>query len=133
MLRELPAPRPRREAVSALWLVVLGEAASGSSGVLLGLARTWAINSVPRVWTAERGAGTQVPVDPQRAGIPELVGFVTLPALLPVLFSRQFLFGFTTILANAAILALTYVVVGFGLVFIVWWSSFGYSLCWALL
>jgi hypothetical protein len=57
---------------------------------------------------------------PQRAWIPELVGFVTLPALLPVLFSRQFLFGFTTILANAAILALTYVVVGFGLVFIVW-------------
>jgi hypothetical protein len=46
---------------------------------------------------------------------------VTLPALLPVLFSRQFLVGFTTILANAAILALTYVVVGFGLVFIVWW------------
>ena len=56
-----------------------------------------------------------------------------MPALLPVLFSRQFLFGFTTILANAAILALTYVVVGFGLVFIVWWSSFGCSLCWALL
>ena len=45
---------------------------------------------------------------------------MTLPAL-PVLFSRQFLFGFTTILVNAAILVLTYVVVGFGLVFIVWW------------
>jgi hypothetical protein len=44
-----------------------------------------------------------------------------LPALLPVVFSRQFLFGFTTILANLAILVLTYVVVGFGLVFIVWW------------
>jgi hypothetical protein len=58
---------------------------------------------------------------PQRVGIPELVVFVTLPALLPVLFSRQFLFGFTTILANVAILVLTYVVVGFGLVFIVWW------------
>jgi hypothetical protein len=58
---------------------------------------------------------------PRRVGIPELVGFVALPALLPVLFSRQFLFGFNTILANAAILALTYVVVGFGLVFIVWW------------
>jgi hypothetical protein len=58
---------------------------------------------------------------PQRVGIPELVGFVTLPAFLPVLFSGQFLFGFTTVLANAAILAVTYVVVGFGLVFIVWW------------
>ena len=58
---------------------------------------------------------------PHRVGIPELVVFVTLPALLPVLFSGQFLFGFTTILANLAILVLTYVVVGFGLVFIVWW------------
>ena len=58
---------------------------------------------------------------PHRVGIPELVVFVTLPALLPVLFSRQFLYGFTTIVANVAILALTYVVVGFGLVFIVWW------------
>jgi hypothetical protein len=43
--------------------------------------------------------------------------FVTLPALLPVLLSRQFLFGFTTILANVAILVLTYVVWGSG------WSS----------
>jgi hypothetical protein len=58
---------------------------------------------------------------PQRVGIPELVVFVTLPALLPVLFSRQFLFGFNTILVNVAIVVLTYVVVGFGLVFIVWW------------
>jgi hypothetical protein len=58
---------------------------------------------------------------PQRVGIPELVGFVTLPALVPVLFSGQVLFGFTTVLANAATLAVTYVVVGFGLVSIVWW------------
>ena len=58
---------------------------------------------------------------PHRVGIPELVVFVTLPALLPVLFSGQFLYGFTTILANLAILVLTYVVVGFGLVFIVRW------------
>jgi hypothetical protein len=58
---------------------------------------------------------------PQRVGIPELVVFVTLPAFLPVLFSRQFLFGFNTILVNVAIVVLTYVVVGFGLVFIVWW------------
>jgi hypothetical protein len=58
---------------------------------------------------------------PQRVGIPELVGFVTLPALLPMVFSGQFLFGFTSFLVNVAILVLTYVVVGFGLVFIVWW------------
>jgi hypothetical protein len=58
---------------------------------------------------------------PRRVGIPELVMFVTLPALLPVVFSRQLLFGFMTILVNVAIVVLAYLVVGFGLVFIVWW------------
>jgi hypothetical protein len=58
---------------------------------------------------------------PQRFGIPELVVFVTLPALLPVVFGRQFRFGVTTVLVNVAILVLAYVVVGFGLIFIVWW------------
>jgi hypothetical protein len=46
---------------------------------------------------------------------------VLLPALLPVMFSGQFLFGFNTILANLAILGLAYLVVGFGLVSIVRW------------
>ena len=58
---------------------------------------------------------------PQRFGIPELVVFVTLPALLPVVFGRQFRFGVTTVLVNVAILVLAYVVVGFGLIFIVRW------------
>jgi len=60
---------------------------------------------------------------PVRVGIPELVAFVMLPALLPVLFSRQFLFGFNTILVNAAIVFLGYLVVGFGLVAIVRWAG----------
>ena len=60
---------------------------------------------------------------PVRVGIPELVAFVTLPALLPVLFSRQFLFGANTILVNAAILFLAYLVVGFGLLAIVRWAG----------
>ena len=58
---------------------------------------------------------------PQRFGVPELAVFVLLPAVLPVVFGRQFRFGFTTILVNVAIVGLAYVVVGFGLVFIVWW------------
>jgi hypothetical protein len=58
---------------------------------------------------------------PGRVGVPELVAFVVLPALLPVLFSRQFLFGFNTILVNVAIVFLAYLVVGFGLVAIVRW------------
>ena len=60
---------------------------------------------------------------PRRVGIPELVAFVLLPALLPVVFSRQFLFGFNTILANAAIVGLAYLVVGFGLFSIVRWAG----------
>lgn len=60
---------------------------------------------------------------PVRVGIPELVAFVMLPALLPVLFSRQFLFGFITILVNAAIVVIAYLVVGFGLVAIVRWAG----------
>lgn len=60
---------------------------------------------------------------PHRVGIPELVAFVALPALLPVVFSGQFLFGFNTILVNSAIVVLAYLVVGFGLVSIVRWAG----------
>jgi hypothetical protein len=58
---------------------------------------------------------------PRRVGLPELAAFLVLPALLPVVFSGQFLFAFNTILVNAAIVVLAYVVVGFGLVSIVRW------------
>ncbi len=60
---------------------------------------------------------------PHRVAIPELVAFVALPALLPVIFSGQFLFGLTTILINSAILLIAYLVVGFGLVSIVRWAG----------
>ena len=60
---------------------------------------------------------------PTRVGVPELAAFVVLPALLPVVFSQQFLFGFNTILVNLVIVGLTYVVVGFGLVPIVRWVA----------
>jgi hypothetical protein len=60
---------------------------------------------------------------PHRVAIPELVAFVTLPALLPVIFSAQFLFGLNTFLINSAILLVTYLVVGFGLVSIVRWAG----------
>jgi hypothetical protein len=60
---------------------------------------------------------------PHRVGIPELVAFVALPALLPVIFSAQFLFGLNTILVNSAILLVVYLVVGFGLISIVRWTG----------
>jgi hypothetical protein len=60
---------------------------------------------------------------PSRVGAPELVAFVVLPGLLPIVFSQQFLFGFNTMLANAALLLLVYLVIGFGLVSIVRWAG----------
>jgi hypothetical protein len=60
---------------------------------------------------------------PQRVGVPELVAFVMLPALLPVVFSGQLLFGFNTVVVNVAIVILAYLVVGFGLVSIVRWAG----------
>jgi hypothetical protein len=60
---------------------------------------------------------------PVRVGTPELVAFVMLPALLPVVFSGQLLFGSVTILVNATIVFLAYLVVGFGLVAIVRWAG----------
>jgi hypothetical protein len=60
---------------------------------------------------------------PPRVGTPELAAFVVLPGLLPIVFSQQFLFGFNTMVANATLLLLVYVVIGFGLVSIVRWAG----------
>ena len=60
---------------------------------------------------------------PSPSGDPRTVAFVILPALLPVVFSGQLLFGLVTVLVNAAILFLAYLVVGFGLVAIVRWAG----------
>lgn len=60
---------------------------------------------------------------PERVGRPELAAFVVLPALLPIVFSRQFLFGFNTMLVNVALLGTVYLVIGFGLPSIVRWAG----------
>jgi len=60
---------------------------------------------------------------PHRVGKPELVAFVVLPALLPIVFSRKLLFGVNTMLVNSALLVLVYLVIGFGLLSIVRWAG----------
>lgn len=60
---------------------------------------------------------------PTRVGAPELAAFVVLPALLPILFSEQWLFGFNTMLANLAIVGVVYLVVGFGVLAILRWAA----------
>jgi hypothetical protein len=60
---------------------------------------------------------------PTRVGPPELIAFVVLPGLLPIVFSGQFLFGFNTMLVNALLLLLVYLVIGFGVVSLVRWTG----------
>jgi hypothetical protein len=60
---------------------------------------------------------------PSRVGVPELVAFVVLPGLLPIVFSRQYLFGFNTMVVNAVLLILVYLVIGFGVVSLVRWTG----------
>ena len=60
---------------------------------------------------------------PARVGPPELIAFVVLPGLLPIVFSGQFLFGFNTMLVNAFLLLLVYLVIGFGVVSLVRWTG----------
>jgi len=60
---------------------------------------------------------------PSRVGRHELVAFVILPGLLPIVFSGQWLFGFNTMLVNAALLVLVYLVIGFGVVSLVRWTG----------
>jgi hypothetical protein len=60
---------------------------------------------------------------PDRVGIPELVAFVVLPALLPIVTNQQLRSGLTTLIANTVILGLVYLVVGFGLFSILRWTA----------
>jgi hypothetical protein len=60
---------------------------------------------------------------PHRVRAPELVTFVLVPALVPVIADRRVLDGFITALVNVAIVELTYLVVGFGLFSIVRWAG----------
>ncbi|MET0801262.1 MAG: hypothetical protein ABWZ53_08855 [Actinomycetota bacterium] len=60
---------------------------------------------------------------PDRVGVPELAAFVVLPAVLPIVFNRQLLFGFNTLLVNLALLGLVYLVIGFGVVSLVRWTG----------
>ena len=60
---------------------------------------------------------------PRRVGVPELAAFVLLPAIPPAAFNDQWRFAFGTIAANAVLLVLIYLIVGFGLFAIVRWAG----------
>ena len=60
---------------------------------------------------------------PETVGIPELAGFVLLPAVLPAVFGGQTTSAIVTALVNAALLALIYAVVGLGLLSMLRWAA----------
>jgi hypothetical protein len=62
---------------------------------------------------------------PQRIGRPELVAFVFIPALLPLIFGGQFGQVLGVIFGNTLLLGLVYVVVGYGLPATVFWALTG--------
>jgi hypothetical protein len=59
---------------------------------------------------------------PRRLGVAELVGFVLVPAVLPMIFGGQFRQAVGTAAANAVLLALVYLVVGYGLLSTMAWA-----------
>ncbi len=60
---------------------------------------------------------------PQRVGVPELAGFVVVPALLPLVFGGQETSALVTAAGNALLLLVVYLVVGIGLLSILRWAA----------
>ncbi len=60
---------------------------------------------------------------PTRVGMPELAAFVLIPSLLPLIFGGQFVSAVVTAGALLLLLALIYLVIGFGLLSILRWAG----------
>ncbi|MDX6698241.1 MAG: hypothetical protein QOE65_1638 [Solirubrobacteraceae bacterium] len=70
-----------------------------------------------------RGRGVPFLSRPREVGRTELVGFVIVPALLPLVFGGQWRSALVTAAGNLALLGLVYAVVGYGLASIVRWAA----------
>jgi hypothetical protein len=60
---------------------------------------------------------------PRRVGRLELAIFVILPALLPLVFGGQLVSALVTAAANLLLIGLVYLVIGYGLLFILRWAA----------
>ena len=60
---------------------------------------------------------------PETVGVPELVTFVLLPAVLPVVFGGQVTSGIVTAVVNVGLLGLAYAIVGLGLLSMLRWAA----------
>jgi hypothetical protein len=59
---------------------------------------------------------------PGRIGLPEMIVFVLVPSVLPLIFGGQQTSAAVTVVANTALLGLVYLVLGFGAVSILGWA-----------
>jgi hypothetical protein len=60
---------------------------------------------------------------PRRIGIPEMLVFLLVPAILPLIFGGQRTSAAVTLLVNAALLGIVYLVFGFGALSILAWAG----------
>ena len=60
---------------------------------------------------------------PETIGLPELAGFVIVPALLPLVFNEQWVSAVVTAAGNLVLLAILYGAIGYGLVSILRWAG----------
>jgi hypothetical protein len=110
---------PFLSVVFVLEVVNALDVAAGWANILLAVAgATVMFGAIGLLNVARRRPFASVP---DRVGVPELAAFVLVPALLPVLFSQQYRFGFATVAVNLVIVALVYLIIGLGLVSIVRW------------
>ena len=92
---------------------VLGNIAAALGGLAILLVAAIALN---------RARGRPPLALPEDVGRGELAAFVALPALLPLIFGGQWRSAAVTAVANLALLALIYGVIGYGLLSIVRWA-----------
>lgn len=79
------------------------------------LAITWVI--------ANRVRGRTAFERPTDIGKSELVGFVVIPALIPLIFNQQWVSALVTMAGNLLVLAVIYAVTAFGLLWILRWAG----------
>jgi hypothetical protein len=96
---------------------------SGWTNLLLGLSATAVVIGAMGVLNVVRRR--RFLSIPNRVGRGELVAFVVLPALVPLILDGRVQFGVSTMLLNATIVVLAFFVVGVGLVSIVRWAVAG--------
>jgi hypothetical protein len=101
-------------AINLSWDSVLGNVAALVGGVVL-MVGTFGVLNVVR--------GRPFASIPSKVGTPELLAFVVLPSALPLVFGGQWRSASVTLVGQALLLGIVYVVVAYGVFSIVRWAG----------